>query len=130
MATGKTAVTAALRLLGHGNGYGCVDENREARYFGLAPSYLNVLCAEIAAAEGAQGGDVAGLDSELPISDDSARRVLPFGLAMYFAVIDRESDLYNHFSSVYYGTLLPSVRAPEADLTDAYGVLQDESFLE
>lgn len=130
MTDAKTAVAAALRLLGHGNGAGYINETAEARYFGLAPGYLSLLCCEIAKAEGQEGvpAPISTLGDALPVSDDSARRVLPFGLAMYFALIDRESELYNHFSSAYYGTLLPSVYAPEQDITDSYGVLRDGGF--
>ncbi|MDR3552398.1 MAG: hypothetical protein P4L75_04665 [Clostridia bacterium] len=129
-ALAKDAALAALQLIGHVNALGFLDENREAKYLGLAPAYLSILCSEIGAAEGAAGGaaTVAGLDATLPVSDDSAQRVLPAGLAMYFSVADRETELYNYFSSLYYGTLLPGVRAPEAAITDYYGVLRDGSF--
>lgn len=127
--TAKSAVVDALRLMGHVNAMGTVDENREARFFGAATVYLNILCREIARAEGAQDApSLTGLNEELPVSNDSAKRVLPFGLAMYFSVMDRDGELYNFFSSMYYGTLLPSVQAPETTLTDYYGVLKDSGF--
>ncbi|MDR3643924.1 MAG: hypothetical protein P4M02_02480, partial [Clostridia bacterium] len=107
-----------------------VDENAEGKYLGLAPAYLSILCGEIGQAEGSFGAvpAVTDLGAALPVSDDSAQRVLPAGLAMYFSVADRETELYNYFSSLYYGTLLPGVRAPEAAITDYYGVLRDGSF--
>jgi hypothetical protein len=54
--------------------------------------------------------------------------VLPFGLAMYFAVIDRDSELYNHFSQLYYGTLLPSIKTDETAIQDYYGVMSDRTL--
>jgi hypothetical protein len=130
MQTAKDAVISALKLMGVVNSYGVVDENNCSKYFGLAPAYLNILVLEIANAENAElmQDSIQGLDCALGISDDSATRVLPFGLAMYFAVIDRDSELYNHFSQLYYGTLLPSIKANETAIQDYYGIMSDASF--
>jgi hypothetical protein len=130
MQTAKDAVISALKLMGNVNSYGVVDENSCSKYFGVAPAYLNILVREIATAENAQvvPSNVQGLDAVLDISDDSAARVLPFGLAMYFAVIDRDSELYNHFSQLYYGTLLPSIKADETAIQDYYGVISDRTL--
>jgi hypothetical protein len=136
MQIAKDAVISALKLMGIVNSYGVVDENGCSKYFGVAPAYLNILVREIATAENTQAiqalqavsSNIQGLDSVLDISDDSATRVLPFGLAMYFAVIDRDSELYNHFSQLYYGTLLPSVKADEVIIQDYYGVTSDRTL--
>lgn len=129
--TGREAVTAALRLTGRVNPYGTADENSDSLYFGVAPSYLTILVSEIAAAEGSGPAmqNVSDLETALCISDDSALRVLPLGLAMYFSVIDRDDDMYNHFSQLYYGSLLPSIKAPEQKITDYYGVLKDPGLM-
>lgn len=128
--TAKDAVVAALKLAGHMNVLGAVDENKDSRYFGAAPAYLTILSSEIAAAENrALPAPVSGLDDNLPVSDDSAARVLPFGLAMYFSLIDRDSELYNFFSQLYYEKLLPSVKTDEVPITDSYDVKNDDTIM-
>lgn len=127
--TAKNAACDALRLMGRMNAFGVVDENKESKYFSAAVSYLNLVCADICrAAGGALALPLADLGDLLPIPDDSAHRVAPIGLAMYFSILDRDSELYNFFSTVYYGSLLPSVQADETPLTDFYGVAQDPDF--
>lgn len=126
----KDAVDAALILMGHVNELGAVDESREARYFGAAPAYLNILCGEIAGAEGNNTpvNPINDLEQELDIGEDAAKRVLPPGLAMYFAVLDRDSALYGFFSQLYYQKMLPSLKTGEAVIEDSYGVLKDGTF--
>jgi hypothetical protein len=125
----KTVTDAALRLAGHVGAAGAVDENRESRYIGLAPAYLTLLQGELALRENAAPPPpVEGPDDALAVSDADALRVLPAGLAMYFALVDRDTELYNHFAKIYYGGLLPATRAPETQLADYYGVLQDPTL--
>jgi hypothetical protein len=130
MQTAKDAVISALRLMGIVNSYGVVERTGCSKYFGVAPAFINILVHEIAAAENAQAApsEVRLIEDALEISDDSAARVLPFGLAMYFAVIDRDSELVNHFSQLYYGTLYPSIRADETAIQDYYGVMRDPTL--
>lgn len=125
--TARSAVNTALALTGHINGAGAVDANREARYFGAAPAYLTILVNEIANAEnlGLPAQIVRGVDDPLMISETSARKVLPAGLAMYFSALDGDGDLFNHFSKLYYENLLPSVKPGETALTDSYGMTRD-----
>lgn len=119
--TAKEAVELALGLTGHIGTAGAIDKNREARYYGVAPSFLTVLQYELAAREGAPVPQaVANLSQLLELSDETARRVLPAGLAMYFALLDRDAALYNHFKSCYYEQLAPSVRAAETTVADCY----------
>lgn len=129
--TAKDAACAALKLCGHVNSMGTVDDNRESKYIGLAPAYLTILVREIGEAENSASaaGPVTDMNSVLSVSDDSAVRVLPFGLAMYFALIDRDSELYNYFSELYYEKLLPSIRPDETAIQDYYGVLGDSSLM-
>jgi hypothetical protein len=114
-------VDAALRLICHVGEMGAIDKNREGRYYGVAPSYLTVLQYELAEYENApQPLPVSSLSQELGLSDETALKVMPVGLAMYFALIDRDAALYNHFSNSYYGELAPSIKAAETPLTECY----------
>lgn len=117
----KEVVDAALRLVCHVGDLGAVDKNREGRYYGVAPSYLTVLQYELAEYENAPSPmPVTSLMQELEVSDQTALKVMPVGLAMFFALIDRDAALYNHFSNSYYGSLAPSIKAAEVTLTEFY----------
>lgn len=117
----RDVVDAALKLTGHVGELGAVDRNREARYYGAAPVYLTVLQYELAQRENAPNPrPVTGLDDELGVSDETALKVMPVGLAMYFALLDRDAVLYNHFSSSYYGALIPSIAVSEVPLKECY----------
>lgn len=125
----KAIVTEALRLTAHTNAAGMVDLNRESRYYGLAPAYLTILQTELAQVQGAATPEpVENLEQELAADDGTAMRVLPAGLAMYFALIDRDSDQYNHFAGDYYDRLLPAARPDAFPLTDAYGAAGDPTM--
>jgi hypothetical protein len=128
--TAKTIVDKALLMLSHGNMAGVVDENRESRYYGLAPAYLTLLQYEIASLANlpAVNMQVSSLDKELALDGDTALRLMPAGLAMYFALIDRDDACYNHFSKLYYESLVPSVRPDEVKLEDTYGVSGDPTM--
>lgn len=128
--TAKTIADAALALMAHANSAGAVDENRESRYYGLAPAYITVLQDELALALNmdAVPQPVTNLSQTLEVDGDSAARVMPAGLAMHFALIDRDADKYNYFTELYYGRLLPSVKPDESQLTDAYSVAGDPTM--
>lgn len=117
----KEVADAALRLIFHVGEMGAIDKNKESRYYSVAPAYLTVLQYELADYENApQPQPVADLSQEIALSDETALKVMPVGLAMYFSLIDRDAALYNHFSGCYYGSLVPSVKAAEVRLGECY----------
>lgn len=128
--TAKTIADAALQLLSHVNQAGSVDETRESRYYGLAPAYLTLLQYEIAALQNlpAVNMQVTGPDAVLSIDDDTALRLMPTGLAMYYALIDGDEACYSHFSKLYYEGLLPSLKPDESKIIDYYGVTSDPTM--
>jgi len=128
--TAKTIVDKALAMLAHVNTSGAVDQNRESRYYGIAPAYLTLLQYEIASLQNipAYNIQLTSLAQPLAIDDDTALRIMPAGLAMYFALIDRDDALYNHFSKLYYESLIPSIKPDEVKINDYYGVLTDPTM--
>lgn len=117
----KEVVDAALRFIGHVGEQGAIDRNREARFYSVAPTYLTMLQFELAQFENAPMPlPVSDLAQQLELSDETALKVMPAGLAMYFALLDRDAELYNHFQGSYYGSLAPSVKAGETRLAECY----------
>lgn len=125
----KKIVEEALRLTAHTNAAGAVELNRESRYSGLALACLNILLTELAQTQGAGAPEpLQSLNQELAVDGGLAMRVMPAGLAMYFALADRDGDQYNHYSRAYYDRLLPSARPESFPLTDAYGAAGDPTM--
>lgn len=125
----KNIVDSALSLLGHFNVAGGIDENRELRYYGAAPAILTALQTELAARLGVElPAPVTDLSQELSLDDETATRVMVPGLAMHIALIDRDSDRYNHYSQLYYGNLIASLKPDETFLNDYYGAAGDPTM--
>lgn len=92
-------------------------------YARRAPAVVNVLQRELAFYEGVTlTGEVAHLDDTLQISDDIASRVLPYGLAANFALIDKNGDMYNDYSYMYRA-LCRTIRHDEVDTADGYCIM-------
>lgn len=147
-ATVKDVTLDALKLLGHGNRFGMVDENREARFFGAAVSYANRIQNEILMRENyyrndnpaafTDNGDgtytalprpsISAITDTFVCSDDSVDRVVPTGMAVLFAALDGDTDNYSRLAQEYYGNLLPTVVAADEPIEDYYGTESDPDF--
>ncbi len=106
----------AMMLYGIVNQRGTTDQSRAELYENRALTAMSVMQREIYLME--QGNsdriypdDIHTMDDELVISDDSALRVMLYGLVMYFAEFDRDAFLYNTYS-VEYSNRLQTVKRP------------------
>lgn len=119
--TAKEVIDSALRLIFHVTEGGAVDKNREAIYRGAAIAYLTVLQYELADLENQPFSQpVKAPDDVIALTDKTAREIMPVGLAMYFALLDRDSELYNHFAELYHSRLAGSVTPGEVRLHECY----------
>lgn len=92
-------------------------------YEAKASELIEILQRELAFYEGrSASGKVESLESELTISDDTAARIMPYGLAASFALADRNADMYGDYSYMYR-SLLRTIMPEETDITDEYGIL-------
>lgn len=128
--TAKEVTSMALELLSRVGQTGSVDETRQSRYYGIAPAYLTLMQYEIASLMNlsAVGMKVTDITAALKIDDDTAARVMPAGLAMYFALTDGDAACYDHFAKLYYNSLLPSLKPDESGIVDYYGVAGDPTM--
>lgn len=106
----------AMTLYGVVNQRGTADQSRAELYENRALVAMSVMQREIYLME--QGDSerpiaesLRNMDDELVISDDSALRVMLYGLVMYFAEFDRDAFLYNTYS-VEYSNRLQTVKRP------------------
>jgi len=116
--TAKDAYDIALLLIDN-----LESETENEDYVKRAPAVIDVLHRELAFYEGVTVTDrIDSLDDTLQISDDTAARILPYGIAASFALADKNGDMYNDFSYMYRA-LCRTIRHAEADMADAYGML-------
>lgn len=99
------------------------ESDYEQDYAAKAPQLIDILQRELAFYEGkTPSGTVVSLDSVLEVSDDTALRIMPYGLAASFALADRDADMYSDYSYMYR-SLIRTIRLEETDIADEYGVL-------
>jgi hypothetical protein len=72
-----------------------------AAYEKKAPYLINMLQREIAKAEAVEPSKITGLSDKLVISDDSAERIMPYGLAAKLALADRLMEFASYYQNVY-----------------------------
>ncbi len=116
--TAKNIYDIAMTLVDNTN-----SDVENEDYARRAPAIINILQRELALYEGVSlTAEVKDLDDLLQISDDSASRVLPYGLAANFALVDKNGDMYDEYSYMYRA-LCRTIRHKEMDTSDEYGVL-------
>lgn len=92
-------------------------------YEGKAPRIIDILQKELAFYEGVTLiAGVTSLDDTLEISDDTAMRIMPYGLAASFALADKNNDMYSDYSYMYR-SLTRTIRMDEVDITDDFNAL-------
>ncbi len=113
----------ALVLYGQTKRDGLIDEVRTAEYNGKCIPLLNQILQEIAFSEGKNEAiEIQQLADYVTISDNSALRVAPFGLAMLFALTDGDMEMFDFFSHKYeFGK--STIRRVGYPMEDVYGVL-------
>lgn len=99
------------------------DAPDAADYAARAPVLIDVLQHELAFYEGVSLTRTVGrLEDTLEISDDTAERIMPYGLAASFALADKNGDMYADYSAMYRA-LIRTIRPAEADASDEYAAL-------
>jgi hypothetical protein len=123
MTTAQTVYESALALIDEIEDDGSVSITDTASYAGKAPRLIDLLQRELALCEGVTlTATIDSLSDALEISDDTALRVMPYGLAAKFALSDKDADSYNEFS-MKYEQLKRTIRVDEEAITDEYNIL-------
>lgn len=121
--TARDVYELSLALIDEIESDGNISIETAASYAGKAPRIIDVLQKELAFYEGVALTDsVKHLDDVLQISDDTAMRIMPYGLAASFALADKNGDMYGDYSFMYR-SLIRTIRTDEVDISDNYNVL-------
>ena len=114
--------TRAVALIGSFNEDGGIDEDSTALYKSLAPDIIDQTQKELAFLEGITAEPVLTLEDAITISDDSAGRIMPYGVAMRFVLAEANAMLFNQFE-LEYQAAKRTVRHEDEAITDKYDVL-------
>ncbi len=116
--TAQEVYELALALIDQAEGADTAD------YAARAPAVIDVLQKELAFYENIRiTRGIKKLEDALELSEDTAERILPYGLAASFALADKNGDMYADYSAMYRA-LIRTVRGGEADVSDEYGALE------
>ena len=125
--TARDVYERAMALIDETETDGSISSEYAADYEGKAPRLIDTLQHELAFYESVTlTASIDDLDDVLEISDDTAVRIMPYGLASVFALADKNTDMYGDYSSMYR-RLCNTIRSDEADITDGYEILDGMS---
>ncbi len=94
-----------------------------AEYEKRAPALIDVLQHELAFYENKKiTRPVTDLEKTLELSEDTAERIMPYGLAASFALADKNNDMYADYSAMYRA-MIRTIRSVETEVSDDYSAL-------
>ncbi len=100
--TGQEVFKRAMRLLGYTDAAGEIDSARYAELHKRALATVEQLTGELSLAEsGELAAPLGSLREELPLSEETARLVMPYGVAMWLAAAQGDGDRQQLFASLY-----------------------------
>ena len=110
--TGKEAFRKALQLLGLTDQNGEPDVTRGAESYKLGLAAVNQIVAELSLAEsGVLAPPLTSLQQAVPLTEPTARTVLPYGVAMLVAAAENDGDKQSLFAALYDGRRAACCRA-------------------
>ncbi len=100
--TGKEAFRQALRLLNYTDNLGEPDSVRQTELYKRGLAVVNQIVAELGLAQtGSLPKRLTSLQQEVPLSEQTARLVLPYGIAMLTAAAQNDGDAQAMFAALY-----------------------------
>ncbi|MBQ6830676.1 MAG: hypothetical protein IJO59_06115 [Clostridia bacterium] len=99
--TGMEAFKRALRLLGYTDMEGETDAVSSGELYKRALAIVDQLCGELSLLESGKTETVTSLHAALPLSEKSARHILPYGVAMFLAAGRGDGDSQRLFAALY-----------------------------
>lgn len=111
--TGKDVISRALLLMGYTNSYGEVDPSNDAALWRRATECVRQVYNDLQRAE--RRGDfderLLQMDQPVPLSPETVRDVMPYGVAMFLAQSEGDCDSQALMAEMYNRKRV-SVRKP------------------
>ncbi|MBQ9861757.1 MAG: hypothetical protein IJO75_05805 [Clostridia bacterium] len=100
--TGKEVFGQAMRLLGYTDTLGDLDSAQNGELYKRGLAVLNQLLCDLSLSEsGTMAPPLTSLRQDVPISEQTARGVLPYGVAMLLAAAEGDGDNQQLFAALY-----------------------------
>ncbi len=100
--TGQEVFRQAMRLLGYTDTLGELDSAQNTETYKRGLSVINQLVCDLSLSEsGEVAAPLCSLRQELPLSERTARDILPYGVAMLLAAAHGDGDNQQLFASLY-----------------------------
>ena len=90
--TGRDVLNKALQLLNYTDSQGDLSALQNADIYKRGPTVINAILADVQHASGGVYQPVASLDDPLPVEEETAARVMPWGVAMLIAQGEGDGD--------------------------------------
>lgn len=99
---GQDVFRQAIRLLGYTDTLGDPDSAQNGELYKRALTVINQLVCDLSLSEsGTMAPPLSSLRQELPLSERTARGVLPYGVAMLLAAAAGDGDNQQLFAALY-----------------------------
>lgn len=115
--TGKELVDRTLQLLNYTDVDGNVSTQKNAEIYKRAVPIINQILADIRHVSRGTFDLIKGVDDELPVSEDVAVRVMPWGVGMLIAQGEHDDDAHQVMAA-NYNQLRASVPRPTERVQD------------
>lgn len=100
--TGQEVLRQALRLLGYTDTLGDPDSAQNTEVYKNGLAVINQLVCDLSLSEsGKMAPPLGSLRQDLPLSERTARDILPYGVAMLLAAARGDGDNQQLFASLY-----------------------------
>lgn len=99
--TGNELMYEALRLINYTNPKGEVDAQQSAEIMKRSLPIVNVILADVMKIEGKNATRLAQITDELPVEDDTAYNVMPWGVGMLIAQSAGDGENQQICSAMY-----------------------------
>ena len=101
MKTAKDVYKMALELLGYTDRIGAIDGEKFSPHKRAAVNVCNLVINEIQRHEGNEYKNIIALEDVPDISERSINEVMPYGVAMNMALIDKDFTMHQYYSTIY-----------------------------
>lgn len=115
--TVRELIDRTLQLLNYTDSYGDVSAQQSAEIYKRAVPVINQVLADIRYVSRGTFALIKGIDDELPVSEDIAVRVMPWGVGMLIAQGENDGDSHQMMAA-NYNQLRASIPRPSGRVQD------------
>ena len=99
--TGEELLRQALYLLNYTNNRGEIDTRNSEELIRRGVPIVNAVLADVLPIAGEPGSAIGTLEDTLPVAEDTAVRVMVYGVAMWLAQSEADGDNQQLMASIY-----------------------------